>query len=242
MWWGTLEGWRQGSGRAPEKFDGWNHYQNSAGADSLESGLQTEDHVPRENIQTQSTSCMNGDDQHMRVHLCSKGHILTPALQEIPCTRAERLLKWQGRKHPLNGRENLHHWAAVQPEQDLYSNVYWGGLGAHGGHHTSFVWVWVRVFHQGVTPLHFCKRRVKLVPKCIKRMCYKAMWNPLTRTSSMVFQQDSTTANKAKTTQEWLRRNFLLHRELAFRESRLQPLDCKPWATNFQGHGLPKAS
>jgi hypothetical protein len=27
----------------------------------------------------------------------------------------------------------------------------------------------------GVTPLHFCRKGVKLVPDCIKRMCYKEL-------------------------------------------------------------------
>jgi len=31
----------------PEKFEGSNCYQNSAGADSPKSALETEDHVPR---------------------------------------------------------------------------------------------------------------------------------------------------------------------------------------------------
>jgi hypothetical protein len=29
--------------------------------------------------------------------------------------------------------------------------------------------------HQGVTHLHFCKKGVKLVSKCIKRTCYKEL-------------------------------------------------------------------
>jgi len=39
----------------------------------------------------------------MRSHLHSKGHLLTPALKEIPRTRAERLLQW----HAKNGHANI---------------------------------------------------------------------------------------------------------------------------------------
>ena len=39
----------------------------------------------------------------MRVHLHSKGHLLTPALKEIGQTRAKRLLQW----HAKNGHENI---------------------------------------------------------------------------------------------------------------------------------------
>jgi len=49
-----------------------------------------------------------------------------------------------------------------------------------GCHHPSYVMVWWEVSHQGVTHLHFCKKGVKLVPECIKRTCYKELWNSLT--------------------------------------------------------------
>jgi len=39
----------------------------------------------------------------MRVHLRSKGHLLTPALKEIRRTRAEHLLQ----RHAENGQENI---------------------------------------------------------------------------------------------------------------------------------------
>ena len=48
-------------------------------------------------------SCLVRDDLHMRAHLRSKGHLLTPALKEIRRTRAERLLQW----HPENEHENI---------------------------------------------------------------------------------------------------------------------------------------
>jgi len=39
----------------------------------------------------------------MRAHLCSKGHLLPPALKEILQTRAKLLLQW----HAENGHENI---------------------------------------------------------------------------------------------------------------------------------------
>jgi len=63
------------------------------GVDSLKSTLETEDHVPgAEHINTIKL-CLIRDDLHVRMHLCSKGHLLTPALKEIRRTRAERLLQ-----------------------------------------------------------------------------------------------------------------------------------------------------
>jgi len=48
-------------------------------------------------------SCLITDDLHTRVHLHSKGHLLTPALKEIRWTRAKCLLQW----HAQNGHENI---------------------------------------------------------------------------------------------------------------------------------------
>ena len=57
--------------------------------------------------------------------------------------------------------------------------------------------------------LFIFERKVwKLVPECIKRMCYKELWDLLTRLfndQKWVFQQNSALAHKTKTTQEWLR-------------------------------------
>jgi hypothetical protein len=42
-----------------------------------------------------------------------------------------------------------------------------------------------------VTSLHFCERGWKPVPKYIKRMCYKGLWNLLTQPSSVVRNESS---------------------------------------------------
>jgi hypothetical protein len=53
-------------------------------------------------------------------------------------------------------------------------------LSVQGGHHPSYIMVWWEVSYQGVTHLHFCKKGVKLVSECTKRMCCKEFWNILT--------------------------------------------------------------
>ena len=59
-------------------------------------------------------------------------------------------------------------------------------LRVQGCHHASCVMVWWEGSHQGVIHLHFCKKGVKLVSECIKRTCYKELWNSLTWSSSVV--------------------------------------------------------
>jgi len=48
-------------------------------------------------------------------------------------------------------------------------------LSVQGGHHLSYIMVWWEVSNQGVTHLHFCKKRLKLVSEYIKRACYKEL-------------------------------------------------------------------
>jgi hypothetical protein len=102
-------------------------------------------------------------------------------------------------------------------------------LRVQGCHHSSYVTVWWEVSHQRVTYLHFCKKGVELVSECIKRTCYKELWNSLTWPSSMVrngsfsrtqfmpkSQDDSEVAAEERS-------GLYLHRGLALGESRPQP-------------------
>ena len=57
-------------------------------------------------------------------------------------------------------------------------------LRVQGGHHPSYVMVWLGVPSWG--DIHFYKKGVKLVSKCIKKTCYKEPWNILTWPSSVV--------------------------------------------------------
>ena len=93
--------------------------------------------------------------------------------------------------HTLHGQENLHHRGAVQPPewQDLCSNVPWGerkGPRVQRGHHPSYFMVWWECPIRGWHLFIFVRKEWKLVPKRIKRTCYKELWNLLTQPSSMV--------------------------------------------------------
>ena len=124
------------------------------------------------------------DNQHMRMHHHSKGHILTLALKMIRQTRAEHLLHWHADnvhknflftdKKILAIKEQYNHQnnkIYAQTFHEVKENV----LRVEGGHHPPYIMVWWEVPHQGVTHLHFCKKGVKLVPECIKRTCYKEL-------------------------------------------------------------------
>jgi hypothetical protein len=119
------------------------------------------------------------DDQHMRVHLRSKGHILTPALKVIRWTRAERLLQW----HAENGHKNIlctdgkiftikeqykhqNNKIYAQTPCEVKENL----PRVQGGYYPSYIVVWWEVTH-----LYFCKKGVKLVSEYVKRTCYKEL-------------------------------------------------------------------
>ena len=135
------------------------------------------------NISTKSMSRLIRDDQHMRMHCRSRGHILPPALKVIRRTRAERLLQW----HAENGHENIlfpdEKIFTIEKQYNHQNRIYAqtshvvkeNVLRVQGGHHPSYVIVWWQVSHQGVTHLHFCKKGMKLVSECIKRTCYKEL-------------------------------------------------------------------
>jgi len=98
------------------------------GADSPKSALETEDHVPRaEHIYQINVAPHQGRSiqdsapplKGTHPYSCFEGDPTNKSRASPPVTRRER-----ARKHPLHGRENLHH-RAVQPpkQQDLCSNV-----------------------------------------------------------------------------------------------------------------------
>ena len=93
-----------------EKCGGWSRYQNSMGADSPKSALETENHVPRAEHIDPLKPCLIRDDLQ-RADLPSKGHLPTLGLKEIRRTRAERLFHWNAENG--HGREICHHRGAV---------------------------------------------------------------------------------------------------------------------------------
>jgi len=162
-----------------EKFEGSNCYQNSAGVDSPKSALETVDHVLRvEHIDPFNVTPHQGWSTHKSAlplngtqpYSCFEGNPTDKSRVSPPVACRE-----PAQKHPLHGRENLHHRGVVQPQeqQELCSSILELKENVPrvlGGHHPSYIMVW-----WAVSPLHFCKKRVKLVSECIKRTCYKEL-------------------------------------------------------------------
>ena len=69
------------------------------GADLPKSTLETEGHILKAEHIDPIKLCLIKDDLHMRVHIRSKGHLITPALKEIRWARAKRLLQWHSEEH-----------------------------------------------------------------------------------------------------------------------------------------------
>jgi hypothetical protein len=74
----------------------------TTGADSPKCALEA-DHVPKAEHMDPIKSCVIRDDLHVRAHLRSKGHLLSPTLMEIRQTRTKGLLQW----HAENGHEKI---------------------------------------------------------------------------------------------------------------------------------------
>ena len=147
------------------------------------------------NILTQLRSCLIRDVQHIECTTTQRDTSLLLALKEIRRIRAEHLHWWHTRKGHENNlftdekiftiKEQYNHQKnkiSVQTSHEVKENV----LRVQVGHHFSFIMVWWEVSHQGMTHLNFCKKGVKLVSECIKRTCYKELWNILTWPSSVV--------------------------------------------------------
>jgi len=117
----------------------------------------------------------------MTAHLRSKGHLLTPTLNEIRRTRVERLLQW----HAENGIENIlfmdEKFFPIEEQYNNQNNMIYAqmSLEVHSegaGMPSPFLrHGLVGGGPSGVTHLHFCKKGVKLVSECIKRTCYKEL-------------------------------------------------------------------
>ena len=140
----------------------------------------------------------------MRAHLCSNGHLLTPALKEIWQTRA-RVLQW----HTKNGHKNIlftdEKIFTIEEQYNNHNKIYAQtslevcSEGArrpspflHHGLVGGVPW--------GVTHLHFCKKGVQLVSECIKEL-----WNILTWPLSVVRNGSSSRTQFLPKWLRWLR-------------------------------------
>jgi hypothetical protein len=187
-------------------------------ADSPKSALETENHVPKADHIDPIKSCLIRDDLHMRVHLHSMGHLLTPALKEIRWTRAKRLLQW----HAENGHENIlftdeKMFTIEEQYNNQYNEIYAQtslevrSEGA-GGHHYSYVMVWRGGVPSGGDTSSYLQERCENWCPIVSSICAKRIVNPLNTTvfngQKWVFQQNSAPVHTAKMTQEWLQGTF----------------------------------
>jgi len=120
-------------------------------------------------------------------------------------------------------------------------------LSVQGGHHPSYVMIWWEVSYQVVTHLHFCKKGVRLVSECIKRVCYKELWNILTWPSSVVRNGSSSRTHflpkRPRQLRSGCRGTFWPSSALRIGFQGVQT--SQPWTINsglLGGQGVPKVS
>ena len=184
-------------------------------------------------------SCLIRNDQHMRAHRRSKGRLHTPALKEICQTRAERLLQWHAKNRNENilfmdkkiftTEEQYNHQKnkiCTQTSHEVKKSV----PRVQRGHHPFCVMVcWGGVLSGGDTSSFLQERGetgAQVYQDDVLQGTVKHLSTTLFSGQEWIFQQDSAPAHKAKTTQEWLRRNVL-----AFFSAENSPsgsLDLKP--------------
>ena len=144
---------------------------------SLQSTLETEDHFLRaEHIDTINVTPHQGPSTHKSApplkgthpYSCSEGD----PTQWHAKNRYENILFKDEKIFTIEEQyNNQNNKIYAQTSCEVKKNI----PRVQGGHLPSYVTVWWEVSHQGVTHLHFCKKGVKLVPKCIKRACYKEL-------------------------------------------------------------------
>lgn len=105
------------------------------------------------------------------------------------------------------------------------------------GHHPASVMVWWGVSYEGVTKLHFCERGVKTSANVYQSTVLEPIVKPLSQSlfnnKPWTFQQDSAPGHKAKTTQDWLKKNvpdFISTVDWPAGSPDLNPLDYKLWS------------
>jgi len=223
-----------------EKRDCWSYYQNRTGSDSPKIALETEDHVPKTEHINPIKSCLIRDDLHMKAHLCSKGHLLTPALKG-----QEQSISSSGM--PSMGTKTSSSWTrkflpsrssvTTRTTRFMLSHLLRCILRVQGGHHTSCLMVWWEGVPSGGDTSSALWERGETGAWVYQEDMLQGVVNPLNTTffngQECVFQQDSAPAHKAKMTQEWLRRNLLALISAEYWPSEcpdLSPLDCKLWA------------
>lgn len=198
------------------------------------------------NISKMSMSRLLSDDLGLKAYRRSTGHLLTQRLKEQRVIKSKRLLQ----RYANNGhrkilftdekiftieeafnRQNDRVYATSSREaRDKVPKI-------QRGHHPASVMVWWGVAYDGTTKLHFCEKGVKTSAKVYQNTVLenvvKELGNTLFRNQQWSFQQDSAPAHKAKSTQDWLRRNvpdFIAADDWPSSSPDLNPLDYKLWS------------
>jgi len=186
-------------------------------------------------------SCLIRDDLHLRAHLRSKEHLLTPAVKEIRRTRAELVLQWQDENRHENifftdekfftieEQYNNQNKICAQTSLEVHSE----GAGmpspflCHG---------LVGGVPSGADTSSFLQERVETgVRVCIKRTCYKELCNSLTWPFSVVRNGSSGRTQLPLKSQDYSgvaaeeRPDLYQRRGLTLGESRPQPPGLKLW-------------
>lgn len=193
------------------------------------------------NVSTRTMSRLVRNDLNIRAYHRSTRHLLSPALKKIRLSRADRLSQW----HAINGHENI-----LFTDEKLFSIKKNDRTCAHSsdvgtdkmprvqiGYPSSSIMVWWGVSHQGLTKLHYCEKGVKNDPRVYQQDVLEGAVKPLNTTlfagKEWVFQQGSAPAHKAKTTQEWLRREvpaFIADEDWPSGSPDLNPLEYRLWS------------
>ena len=190
------------------------------GGYSLKSALETEDRVPKADHIIPIKSCLIRDDLHMRVHLRSKGHLLNPALKEIGWTRAKHLLQWHAENFDKNILFTDEKSFTIREQYNNQNNKIYAqtSLEVHSegaGRSSPFLHhVLVGGVQLGGDTSSFLQERGETGVQVYKEDVLQGVVKHLNTTffsgQEWVFQQDLVPTQKAKTTQEWLRRNLLV--------------------------------
>jgi hypothetical protein len=182
------------------------------------SALEREDRVPKAARINPIKLYLIRDDLHMKAHLHSKGHLLTPALKDIIWTRAEHLFQWHAKnvhKNILSMDEKIFTIKEQYNNQNkIYAQVSLEVRSQDAGRPSPFLHhSLVGGVPSGHNTSSFLQERsengVQVYQEDVLQGVVKQLKVTLFIGQEWVFHQDSVPAQKAKTTQEWLRRNLL---------------------------------
>ena len=159
-------GLNKGSFRTPEKCENWSHYQTVWERICWNLLWKQTIMYRKLNISTQ-LSCVSSGTIYMRVHLRSKGLLLTPALKKSD--RQEQSVSSSGT--PRTGTKTPSSWMrkfsssrssrTTSTTRCMFKHPLRCVLRVQEAITLPTSWIGGGVSHQGMTNLHFCKKGVK---------------------------------------------------------------------------------